>query len=354
MHAADPDAKMIAYDWAWCRTWTDPDKNEFKLRVLDLLPRSIYVCSVSEQGMMTHVGGVEQAVADYSISQVGPSPISIKTWAHARKLGMGITAKVQINNSWELSAVPYIPVPYLIDEHLNRLKKEGVSSLMLSWTLGGFPGGNLNLLTASPEEIASAKFHPSLAEKVCGAWKCFSESFRQFPFNIGTLYTAPMNFGPMNLLYLKETSWRASMVGFPYDDIKSWRGPYPEEIFLQQFRILTDGWKQGLDILAQAEPEVHAEERADFTDLYDVAQAAYCHFRSTCLQVRFVMARNHGFDRPAMAECLREEIRIAKKLHAIVRRDSRIGFEASNHYFYTLGDLREKVISCAHLLQELA
>ena len=54
-----------------------------------------------------------------------------------------------------------------------------------------------------------------------------------------------------------------------------------------------------------------------------------------------------------MAECVRGEIELALKLYDIVRRDSRIGFEASNHYFYTLNDLREKVVSCARILNEL-
>ena len=353
MHASDPEAKMIAYDWAWRRRIEDKDNTEFKSRVLDLLPRCVYVCSVSEWGMNTHIGGVEQYLVDYSISQVGPSPETLGTWEHARKIGTPITAKVQINNSWELSAVPYIPVPYLIEEHLNNLKKAGVSGLMLSWTLGGFPGGNLELLKATPEEIASAKYHPELAEKICLAWKQFSEAFRQFPFNVGVLYRAPMNYGPMNLLHLKPTGWQSTMIGFPYDDIQGWRGPYPEDVLENQFKIVTEGWKQGLETLAAAAEMVQNEERADFEELQTVADAAYCHLRSTYLQIRFVRARNHGFDKTVMAECVRGEIELALKLYDIVRRDSRIGFEASNHYFYTLNDLREKVVSCSRILNEL-
>lgn len=353
MHAADPEAKMIAYDWAWRRSLEDQDNLEFKSRVLDLLPRSVYVCSVSEWGTVTHIGGVEQYLVDYSISQVGPSPETLGTWEHARKIGTPITAKVQINNSWELSAVPYIPVPYLIEEHLNNLKKAGVSGLMLSWTLGGFPGGNLELLKASPEEIAAAKYHPELADKVCRAWKQFSDAFRQFPFNVSVIYTAPMNYGPMNLLHLKPTGCEATMVGFPYDDLERWRGPYPEEIFENQFKIVTEGWKQGLETLAAAAALVKENERADFAELQTVADASYCHLRSTYLQIRFVRARNHGYDKAVMAECVRGEIELALKLYDIVRRDSRIGFEASNHYYYTLNDLREKVVSCARILNEL-
>ena len=353
MHAAAPDARMIAYDWAWRSGADDEERTGFKKRVLDLLPRGVYVCSVSEWGMNTSIGGVKQYLVDYSISQVGPSPETQETWAHARKIGMPITAKVQINNSWELSAVPYIPVPYLIEEHLKNLRKAGASGLMLSWTLGGFPGGNLDLLKAPPEEIAAAKYHPALAEKVCLAWKLFSESFRQFPFNVGVIYMGPMNSGPMNLLHLKPTGYEATMVGFPYDDLKRWRGPYPEDVFENQFRILTEGWKRGLEILESAAAEVRVSEQKDFADLRTVAEAAYCHFCSTYLQIRFVRARNHGFDRPVMAECVREELDLTLKLYDIVRRDSRIGFEASNHYFYSLNDLREKAVSCLCILREL-
>ena len=48
-----------------------------------------------------------------------------------------------------------------------------------------------------------------------------------------------------------------------------------------------------------------------------------------------------------------EEIALALRLAEIVRRDSRIGFEASNHYYYTLNDLYEKVISCAYIIERL-
>lgn len=353
MHSADPEAKMIAYDWGWSRVLGDEDNFPFKQAVMDLLPENIYLCSVSEWGMRTKVGGVEQYLVDYSISQVGPSAETLKTWEHARKKGIPITAKVQINNSWELSAVPSIPVPYLIEEHLDNLKKAGVSGLMLSWTLGGFPGGNLELLNSTPEEIAASKYHPALAEKVCRAWKQFSEAFRQFPFYITTIYRGPMNYGPMNLLHLKPTGYKATMIGFPYDHLDCWRSVYPEEVFENQFKLLTEGWKLGLETLSEAEADVQDQERQDFAELQTMARAAYCHLRSTYLQICFVRARNHGFDRQRMIQCVREEIELALQMHEIVRCDSRIGFEASNHYYYTLNDLREKIVSCEHILSEL-
>ena len=41
---------------------------------------------------------------------------------------------------------------------------------------------------------------------------------------------------------------------------------------------------------------------------------------------------------------------LALRLWAIQRRDPRIGYEATNHYFYVPMDLAEKVLECAWLL----
>ena len=47
---------------------------------------------------------------------------------------------------------------------------------------------------------------------------------------------------------------------------------------------------------------------------------------------------------------LRAEMELARRLHAIQTRDSRIGFEATNQYYYVPVDLAEKVINCQDLL----
>ncbi len=355
MHAAAPDARLLIYDWGWARSAENRDPVAFKKAVLDLLPVNpgVFLCSVSEWGMITRVGGVEEYLVDYSISQPGPGEEAREVWRHARSRGIPVAAKVQINNSWELPSVPCIPAPYLIREHLENLKKEQVRGLMLSWTLGGFPGGNLKLLSASPEEIARADFGEEAAEKICEAWKLFSRAFREFPFHVDVIYFSPVNLGPANPLYLTPAGYRSGMVGIPYDDLDKWRGVYPEEVFAEQFRIMSETWRQGLEVLAGACRIAPASAEAACRDLTDTAEAAYCHLRSVSLQIAFIRAREHGFDRRIMAECAREELELALRLYRIVRRDSRIGFEASNHYYYTLNDLMEKVVNCDFILREL-
>lgn len=354
MHRAAPDAEMIFYDWAWAKEPGDTAPLEFKKEVMDLLPKGkhCHVNVVSEWGMETTVGGVKGCLHDYSISQVGPSKESAAVWEYAGKAGLGCVAKVQINNSWELAAVPYMPVPYLIREHLEKLRNAGVKGIMLSWTLGGYPGGSLALLNNTPEEIANSTYSPAVAPQICAAWRLFSEAFRNFPFCVGTAYTAPTNFGPMNLLHLDPTGYRATMVGFPYDDLAAWRSIYPEDVFENQFAKLIAQWKKGLEVLEKAAADVTDAEKESFEELCRMAGASFCHFSSCYNQVRFVRARNAG-EKETMLLCAREELENTLRLYDIARRDSRVGFEASNHYFYSLNDLREKVLNCRFVMESL-
>jgi hypothetical protein len=161
-----------------------------------------------------------------------------------------------------------------------------------------------------------------------------------------------VNFGPSCLLFDKPTGYSATMVGFPYDDLETWRTVYPVEIFQAQLKKVTDGWMEGLKVLEKLQSSISDGERAEFNSLFSIARAVYLHFRSTWLQGEFVRTRNRG----ALAEAkpiVSEELEIARELQEIIRSDSRIGFEASNHYFYIINDLVEKVLNCEYLLQHI-
>ena len=91
-----------------------------------------------------------------------------------------------------------------------------------------------------------------------------------------------------------------------------------------------------------------------------LAEAAGLHFRSVANQVRFIMARNallsgslDGAERKVQIEAARrllaDEIQTAKRLFTLIWQDSRIGFEASNHYYYLPLDLVEKVVNCQYI-----
>ncbi len=47
------------------------------------------------------------------------------------------------------------------------------------------------------------------------------------------------------------------------------------------------------------------------------------------------------------------DIDLARRQFRIARSHSEIGFEASNHYYYTPLDLVEKTLNCRELIREL-
>ena len=135
------------------------------------------------------------------------------------------------------------------------------------------------------------------------------------------------------------------MVGFPYDDLKRWRSIYPEEAFLGQMEKVRDGFVRGNAAFASLVESLDGPRQAAARRELGIFRAIENHFSAVCDQVRFVRARDRG-DKAEMRACARRELETAKRHLALVRADSRIGYECSNHYFYLPHDLIEKVLCC--------
>lgn len=344
VHRSAPHAKVLAWDWGW--------SDAIAPEVIARLPQEIWLQSVSEWSLPIERGGIKSAVGEYSLSAVGPGPRATKHWGLAKARGLKTSAKLQLNITWELSAVPWLPVLDLVAEHMTNLRKAEVSGAMLSWSLGGFPSPNLRiaqLIRQNPEmtaeealdTVAAERYGAEHAPAARRAWSAFSEAFRQYPYGGGVLYRAPQQYGPSNLLFARPTGYSSTMVGLPYDDLDGWRGPYPREVFIQQFERVADGWKAGVEAL-KAIPGATAE--ADLR----LAEAAGLHFRTVADQARYVVARDAG-DSAAMAPILEREAATARRLFDLSKVDPRIGFEASNHAYYVPLDLAEKVVNVRYL-----
>jgi hypothetical protein len=251
---------------------------------------------------------------------------------------------------------------------------------MLGWTLGGYPSPNLQIacdISNSPNEdssiedqvqgalnrVATERFGSDLAPAIVRAWKSFSSAFSEFPYHIGTVYNAPLQSGPSNLLWAEPTGYRSTMVGFPYDDLTSWRQVYPPNVFIEQLKKIADGFDAAI---ATLKPETSsATLTANFQKALEqelnVATAASIHFRSAANQARFVelrdqfrKAREKSALQQELIQVLESEIDLARRLYRIQSRDSRLGFEATNHYFYVPQDLLEKIINCQHLVAKFS
>lgn len=355
---AGAGARLIAWDWGWSDSWAP--------EAISRLPNEISFMSVSEWRLPINRGGISTEVGEYSISAVGPGPRATQHWELARARGMACVAKIQAGNTWELSTVPYIPAVANVARHAENLSRAGVTEQMLGWTLGGYPSPNLEVVsetgrTGSASEgmsrVAIRRFGANLAPLVIQAWERISKAFSEFPYHGGVVYSAPQQMGPANLLWDHPTGYRATMVGYPYDDLNSWRAVYPPEIFATQLEKVSAGFEEGLRELKAQAATVRATpgERQALSEEGRVIEAAMIHFRSAANQARFVMNRGDGkgsgvFSAALRERILKEEIQLAKRLHALQTCDSRLGFEATNHYFFVPVDLAEKILNCRYLM----
>jgi hypothetical protein len=278
---------------------------------------------------------------------------------------------MQAGTTWELGSVPYLPAVNKVAEHAARLRAANVDGVMLGWTLGGYPSPNLEvtgrILDGEPADealraVAARRYGEESAADVLSAWKHFSEALDEYPYHGSVVYNAPHHVGPANLLWAKPTGYAATMVGVPYDDLNGWRGVYPPEVLAAQFAKVADGFDRGAYTLRSAinAADKASEHHAALLKEWSVAEAAAIQFLSAANQARFVRARDRlvsGLKGAEAEETLRElerllnaEIKLARRLYDIQSRDSRIGFEATNHYFFVPTDLAEKVLNCRNLL----
>ncbi len=359
--------RLIAWDWGWQDHWVEG--------IVQRLPKEVALQSVSEWSIPVTRGGVDTVVGEYSISTVGPGPRATRHWGFAREHGLKTMAKVQTNNTWELSPVPYIPAVANVAQHAANLRETGVDGLMLSWTLGGCPSPNLEVVAELGADralsvddallkVARNRVGETLAPALVEAWKAFSAAFSEYPYHSSLVYRAPVQMGPANLLFAQPTGYASTMVGIPYDDLQGWRAVFPPDVFTRQFEKMAQGFQEAIGAVREAlqSAQVSLEHRTATEEEMRIAEVCAVHFQSVANQARFVMHRDALNADPAadtaqqhvdaLRALLENEIALAQRMHALQSQDSRFGYEASNHYFYVPTDLAEKVVNCRSIQEE--
>lgn len=371
VHAGNPEAAVLISDWGWRGHGDAPD-------IIERLPEDVTLMSVSEWHLPIERGGVASTVGEYSISAVGPGPRSQSHWKVARERDLKIGTEIQFNNTCEIATIPYLPVLDLIAEHCRNLQPIELDAMLIGWTMGGYPSPNFQLaermsrtppldMEAALDDLALERFGPDGAPHARKAWTLMSEAFREYPFHISVVYTSPVQWGAANPVYPEKTGYSATMWGIPYDDLNGWRGPYPPEVFADQFEKIATGWQPGIAALREAVHNAPSDQRNEAEADLRYAQASAIHFQSVANQARFVHARDTLADASTtLSESQREallktidrtltsEIQLARELYSLVQQDSRIGFEPSCQYFYLPLDLVEKVVNCRWLLSYFA
>ena len=209
----------------------------------------------------------------------------------------------------------------------------------MTWTQGGYPSPSVSMACEFDENFdLEAWYERSFGdERVRAAVALLCKAFGNYPFSVKALYLSPHTLGPANLWDIEPEEKGSTMVCFAYDDIESWVDPYGAETYLSQMDILRHFWSEGIELLEQAEKNEKTEE------LLRYAKVVYCHYMSDILQTKFALCKRKG-DGEGMLRCVRDERVNAEELLRLARSDAKIGYEASNHYFYTERNLREKIL----------
>ena len=356
----NPNANVLVWDWGW--------NDGYAEKIINQLSKQSWLMSVSEWSLPIERGGIKSTVGEYSISSVGPGPRALEHWKMAKKAGLKTVAKIQVNASWELGCVPVIPAMELIAKHAKNLSAESINGIMFSWSVGGYPSLNLAIFQSifngdNTDLLHYAKqyYGAKPANYICKAWHYFSSGFAEFPYNITTLYSGPQHVGPANLLYIKPTHYKASMVGIPYDDLDSWRSIYPAEVFIEQIKKVSDSFDSGCleleNALRHADKEVLPLIKSDLIR----AKAIQLHFASVAAQSTFINERNKYLSAnnvtvkkyclEIMKKSANAEKEIIEAFLPLVLQDPTLGYESSNQYFYVPQDLKEKYINIHHTLE---
>ncbi|MBE6687701.1 MAG: hypothetical protein E7588_00300 [Ruminococcaceae bacterium] len=349
--SVDPDFTFIAWNWAWHKY-----SEQECFDTIEKLPEGIIPMSVSEERVEKTVGGVDVFVRDYSISVEGPGRYARAVWDKAHTTGHKAYAKLQLGDTWEMATAMCIPAFEKIYRHLCRLTAEcSIDGALLGWTLGGFPSPALKLAQGffeksdtppTLDELYTKMFPGADIPALSEAFHVLSEAFDEFPFHVDVIYNAPQLYGSSNLLYTEKTGYPATMVGYPYDDLDKWRSVYPRDVFISQFKKLSDGWHEGTLLLEKA-----AEGTNDkvLISLVRCTKVIDCHYRSVYNQSVFVDKRDCGEIDIGIAK---DEMRLAAEMLVHMSEDPTVGYESSNHYFFTKNTLLEKILNCDYIINK--
>jgi hypothetical protein len=152
------------------------------------------------------------------------------------------------------------------------------------------------------------------------------------------------------------------MVGIPYDDIESWRGPYPAKTYIKLMREVAYGFDDGIRSLQDAQRTTTRGEAQLSIDILR-AKAIQLIYKSVANQAEFTYHRNLWLTQKnsttsddhlrIMLSCVDSELDIVCELLPIVQADPTLGYESSNQYYFLPQDLREKYINLRFVEQEL-
>jgi hypothetical protein len=375
VHAAEPDAKVIAWNWSW--TMLEPEPNRRIIRGLS--PDVTLMCDFERGGRVTRFGE-EAEVDEYSLSYIGPSPRMTGALAAAQEGDLDVMGKLQVCATHECGTSGYLPLPYNVHEKYQKMREFGVSGAMQTWNFGNYPSiplevagwyswqENMEDIEWFLRGVITREYGREHVGEMIEVYRILRRAFDHFPIHIALVYRNPMTRAPSYPWPLEPTGKPMAASWLPDqelgDSLVGWTRGYGPQVTQECFQAMADESEQTLPILDHVE-QGQGLIRSAHTDLA-ACRALHHQARSADLLMRYLLHRNQmdpscrmqdrdsanepGSGRqvprisPTMRTLARAEIENLRAFLPYVERSSILGFHGEAFaYLYTAVGIRSKI-----------
>ncbi len=342
-----PEAEFISWTYSQ-RAWERSDVIE-ACEKRD--PSVIHMQNFEDFGRVEQMGK-ERIALDYWLSYVGPGEIMEDSLKVNKRRGVTTWAKLQVCSSHEISTVPYVPVPGILYDKYDIMRREGISGAVMCWYFGNYPcmmNKAACELSFEPFPRSKEQFLKDLAGIYWGsdagqaarAYSLFEEGYKNYPVSQSFEWFGPMQDSPVAPLHLipvdlpMPSTWLTeNMVG----------GDRIGE-------CLTDGHTLGEALtLADRMSEIWRAGTKSMSDIADsgehsrkeqkrVAEAIDILFSSGRNVLRFYELRHRlgigdGDARALLSELrgiVEDELEASRRLIGLCEKDARLGYHPEAH-----------------------
>jgi len=391
IHRINPAIEVLAWDY---NIDFRPSAVDLKRCVIRSYSQDVTPLVTWENGKGLERDGERGYLKDYSINEVGPAEVAAAQIDEARKRGMKVFAKADTFASWQYGTFPYLPFPYQWHARYEALEKYRIDGTMESWSYGFKPNFVAELRawcswSGAPafddllRAIARREFGPGSEDLVLTAWDHFSKAIRLVPDtgpNMGVTNSigAPLFFQrPKPRAIVVEHSWAVPGIqagGVPVSEYwpyapervifvpdfsnrtntaARYASPFTLPVFNKYLLLAADEMETGLRSYRQAALNASADKRKGAFREVLLAEQLQRMMRSDQAILEFedlrlrlekaadVTSRTSILDR--MTAILKEELARTQAARETQLRDSRLGYEWEQDYFYTPDVLAEKI-----------
>ena len=391
IHRLNPAIEVLPWDY---NIDFRPSAVELKKYVVGRYPSGVAPLITWENGKGFERDGEHGFLKDYAINEVGPSEVAAAQIEVARKRGMRVYAKADTFASWQYGTFPYLPFPQQWYARYEALEKYRIDGTMESWSYGFKPNfvaelrawyswTNAPPLNELLRTVARREFGPGSEDLVLTAWDHFSRAIRLVPDtgpNMGTNNSigAPLFFQrPKARAIVVEHSWSVPGIQaggvsvsayWPYapdrvilvpdftnrNNVAAvYSSPFSLPVFNKYLLLAADEMEKGLQSYRQAAINAPAYKRKSAFREVLLGEQLQRMMRSdeailAFEDLRLALAKAAGSAQRAriverMATILKEELARTQAARETQLRDSRLGYEWEQDYFYTPDILEEKI-----------